>query len=89
MALFSHTLATVPELLALAALGGRMLAPLIREARLTFVAWLALRGTQPSERPEIIRAFTTERGNRPAPRRQRRHSPQVAGAGSPPGAWRD
>jgi hypothetical protein len=34
-----------------------MLAPLAREVRLIAVAWLALRGTQPRDRPEILWAL--------------------------------
>jgi hypothetical protein len=43
--------------LAVAAVLGRVLAPLAREIRLALVTWLALRGTRPPERPEILNAL--------------------------------
>jgi hypothetical protein len=57
MSLISPGLTAIPAIVAIAAVFGRMLAPLAREVRLTMVAWLALRGTQPDERPEILRAL--------------------------------
>ena len=47
----------IPTLVAAVGMAGRMLAPLAREARLSILSWLALRGTQPDQRPEIIRAL--------------------------------
>ena len=50
-------LGKVLALLTLAGICGRMLAPLAREVRLAILVWLALRGTQPDLRPEILRAL--------------------------------
>jgi hypothetical protein len=58
MTLIPPTLALIPALVTLAVAFGRIVAPLAREARLATTVWLALRGTQPSERAEIIRALT-------------------------------
>lgn len=52
------TLGTIPLLVALSVAAGHILAPLAREARLITVAWLALRGTQPDQRADIIEALT-------------------------------
>ena len=57
MDLTSTGLAAFPATVVAAAVLGRMLAPLAREVRLIVVGWLALRGTQPNERPEILRAL--------------------------------
>ena len=57
MGLICPSLAAIPAFVAIAAVIGRMVASLAREARLTAVVWLALRGTQPSERPEILKAL--------------------------------
>ena len=51
------SLAAVPAVVLAAAVLGRMLASLAREMRLTFVAWLALRGTSPGERSQILQAL--------------------------------
>jgi hypothetical protein len=48
-------------------------APLAREARLITVVWLALRGTRPDERADIIRALTGGQG-RVGKRRLRKDS---------------
>jgi hypothetical protein len=47
----------IPVVVALAFTAGRILGRLAREARLITIAWLALRGTKPDERPEILRAL--------------------------------
>lgn len=57
MSLICPGLAAIPAFAAIAAVLSRTLASLAHEVRLTAVAWLALRGTQPSERPEILRAL--------------------------------
>jgi hypothetical protein len=51
------TLVSLPEFAAVAVLISRLLTSLLREVRLTVLTWLALRGTQPDQRPEIIRAL--------------------------------
>jgi hypothetical protein len=62
MTLILPTLATIPVLAALTVAAGRIVAPLAREARLITVVWLALRGTRPNQRAEIIRALTGRQG---------------------------
>jgi len=57
MSLISAGLGTIPAIVAIAAVLGRVVALLVREVRLAMVAWLALRGTQPGERPDILRAL--------------------------------
>jgi hypothetical protein len=54
MGLLSPSLAAI---LAIAAVSGHLLASIAREVRLMAIAWLALRGTRPDERPEILRAL--------------------------------
>jgi hypothetical protein len=63
MTLITLTLATLPALVTLAVTAGRIVASLAREARIITVLWLALRGTRPDERAEIIRALA-ERSQR-------------------------
>jgi len=58
MTLTSLTLSAIPVFVALVVAAGRIVASLAREARLITVVWLALRGTRPDERTEIIRALT-------------------------------
>jgi hypothetical protein len=60
MTMIPSVLGVIPAVLALTVAAGRVVAPLAREARRFAVMWLALRGTQPSERAEIIRAFTEQ-----------------------------
>jgi hypothetical protein len=62
MTLSPPTLAMIPALVALTIAAGRIVAPLAREARLITVVWLALRGTRPGQRAEIIRALTGHQG---------------------------
>ena len=60
MTLIPPTLAALPALVTLAITAGRFMSSLAREARIITVVWLALRGTQPSQRAEIIRAFASQ-----------------------------
>jgi hypothetical protein len=62
MTFIPPALATIPVLVALAVAAGRIVAPLAREARLITVVWLALRGTRPDQRAEIIRALRGRQG---------------------------
>jgi hypothetical protein len=57
MGLISHGLTTIPAIVAVAAIFSRMLALVAREVRLIIVARLALQGSQPYERPDILRAL--------------------------------
>jgi hypothetical protein len=57
MGLISQNLAEVPAIVIIAMALCHTLALLGREVRLAMLTWLALRGTQPSERPEILRAL--------------------------------
>lgn len=58
MVLIPSALAALPLLVALTVAAGRTVASLAREARLMTVAWLALRGTRPDQRAEIVHALT-------------------------------
>lgn len=62
MDLISEHLAEVPVVVTAAAVLGRALAQLAREVRLALLNWLALRGTRPDERSEIIQALTGSSG---------------------------
>jgi len=59
MGTISSGLAALSTMVAVSAVLGRLLAPLAREVRLTAIAFLALRGSQPGERAEILRALAT------------------------------
>lgn len=59
--LWDMTLASLPAFAGAAVLAARLITGLARELRLTVAVWLALRGTRPEQRPEIIRALTGER----------------------------
>lgn len=58
MTMIPPTLVALPALVTLAVAAGRIVAPLAREVRVITVVWLALRGTRPDDRTEIIRALT-------------------------------
>lgn len=47
----------MPLALALAAIAGRTIVALARHATRLVLAWLALRGSRPEQRPEILRAM--------------------------------
>lgn len=72
MGQFSHDLAEVPAIVIIAVAVGSALAPLTREILLATLAWLALRGTRPHERPEILRALVAVTGSSPDRQRLRR-----------------
>jgi hypothetical protein len=55
-------MATISVLVTLTVAAVRIVAPLAREARLITIVWLALRGTRPGQRAEIIRALTGRPG---------------------------
>ncbi|WP_431930284.1 hypothetical protein [Micromonospora sp. RP3T] len=42
----------------------RAMAPVAREARTSLLLWLALRGTRPHQRPELLRALPPLAGRR-------------------------
>ena len=58
MTVIPSALAAIPALVTLTVVAGRIVGPLAREARFIVVVWLALRGTRPDERADIIRALT-------------------------------
>ncbi len=59
MAPISPGLTAIPAIVVLAAIFGRMIALVAREVRLIIVARLALVGTQPYERPDILKALAS------------------------------
>jgi hypothetical protein len=51
------SLALAPAELAAASLLVRAMAPVAREVRNCLLVWLALRGTRPGQRPQVIKAL--------------------------------
>jgi hypothetical protein len=69
----STTLSLTPAVIAAACLFIRAMAPVAREARNCLLLWLALRGTRPGQRSQIIKALPPLEQRQPSPARSSRN----------------
>lgn len=66
MSLISPGLTAIPAIMAMAVIFSRMLALVAHEVRLIIIVRLALQGTQPCERSDILRALTSVLQDQPS-----------------------